>query len=137
MNIEPDKKPVIIILTTALSSYLAADALGQTHTEYPANTYIIKTIDPVMFPEYFYLNSFAKGVDGIIIASAGTDCPFEGAYDQLSKTVANVQKAMKEKGMSVKRLRLTAICSVCTHPLIKEINQMVELTNKLANEGKQ
>ena len=131
-----DRNPKILVITTILSSYLAADALGQMHLEYPADAYILRTIDPVVLPEYFYLDAFKKGIDGIIIASAGTDCPFEGAYSQLAGTVDSVQKQMKENGMSVKRLRLTGICSVCTHALLKAINEMSVFLREPKEEGK-
>ena len=44
-----------------------ADAVGQGHQSYPANTYILRVRAPVLFPEQFYLNCFDKGVDGIIM----------------------------------------------------------------------
>ena len=34
---------------------------------------------------------------------------------------------MKEKGIDPRRLRLVAICTVCTKPFLKEINQMNDL----------
>lgn len=120
------KNPKILLLTTILSSDIAADALGQMHREYPTGVYIIRTIDPAVLPETFYVNSLKKGIDGIIIASAGFDCPFEGAYEQLSKTIDIVHSKMKSENMDLKRVRLISVCSVCTHSLLKEINQMHE-----------
>jgi F420-non-reducing hydrogenase iron-sulfur subunit len=128
--------PKIILVTMARSSYLAADALGQMHLSYPAGVYVLKTLYPGILPSYFYLDSFDKGIDGIIIAAAGADCPVEESYSRLSKTVAETQAEMKKKGMSVKRLRLTAICSVCTNALLKEINMMSEFIAKEKQEGR-
>jgi coenzyme F420-reducing hydrogenase delta subunit len=34
---------------------------------------------------------------------------------------------MKERGIDPRRLRLVAICTVCTKPFLKEVNQMNEL----------
>jgi len=31
---------------------------------------------------------------------------------------------MKEHGIDTRRLKLTAICTVCTKPFLKEVNQM-------------
>ncbi len=120
----------------ARSSYLAADALGQLHMEYSADVYIIKTLYPGILPAYFYLDSFQKGIDGIIVAAAGADCPIEDSYKQLSENIKQAHATMTEKTMNVKRLRLTAICSVCTNALLKEINQMSELINKEKSEGR-
>jgi F420-non-reducing hydrogenase iron-sulfur subunit len=128
-------KPRILLVTMARSSYLAADALGQLHLEYPANVYIIKTLYPGILPAYFYVESFQKGIDGIIIAAAGADCPIEDSYKQLAANVKQAHEIMTQKEMNAKRLRLTAICSVCTTALLKEIKQMSELLAQEKPEG--
>jgi hypothetical protein len=38
---------------------------------------------------------------------------------------------MKERGIDTRRLRLVAICTVCTKPFIKEINQANELLSEI------
>jgi F420-non-reducing hydrogenase iron-sulfur subunit len=114
----------MLIVATLLCSYPGIDATGQAHMEYPPNTYVIPTPDPVMFPESFYLYCFEKGVDGILIASCGTDSPYEGSYEQLAARVGKVYGLMKERGVDIRRLKLTAICSVCTKAFLKEVDEM-------------
>lgn len=114
----------ILIITTNHSSYPGADAVGQARMSYGANTYIIRVPDPVMFPEDFYLRAFDKGIGGIIIMSSGSDCPYEGAYERLSKRVARVYEKMRAKGIAVNRLKLTTICTVCRAAFLKEISEM-------------
>ena len=126
----------ILLVTMGRSSYLATDLLGQMHLEYPANVYVLKTIFPGILPAYFFVDTLKKGMDGIIIAAAGADCPVEASYSMLAKSVKEAQAKLKEEGISVKRLKLTAICSVCTNALLKEINQMSEYVSGLKAEGK-
>jgi F420-non-reducing hydrogenase iron-sulfur subunit len=114
----------ILIITTNHSSYPGADAVGQARMGYSANTYIIRVPDPVMFPEDFYLRAFDKGIGGIIIMSSGSDCPYEGAYERLSKRIALVYAQMRVKGIAVNRLKLTTICTVCRAAFLKEISEM-------------
>jgi F420-non-reducing hydrogenase iron-sulfur subunit len=114
----------MLIIATLLCSYPGIDATGQAHMEYPPNTFVIPTPDPVVFPESFYLYCFEKGVDGILIASCGTDSPYEGSYEQLAARISKVYAAMKERGISIRRLKLTAICSVCTKAFLKEVAEM-------------
>jgi coenzyme F420-reducing hydrogenase delta subunit len=114
----------ILVIATLLCSYPGIDATGQAHMEYPPNTFVIPTPDPVMFPESFYLHCFEKGIDGIVIASCGTDSPYEGSYDQLAARVSATYALMKERGIDIRRLKLTAICSVCIKAFVKEINDM-------------
>ena len=59
----------ILILATETCAYPGADSVGQAHSSYPANTYIMRVRAPVLFPEQFYLDCFKKGISGIIISS--------------------------------------------------------------------
>lgn len=128
--------PKIMVVTMERSSYVAADALGQLHLEYPTSVYIVKTILPAVLPAYFYVDSLKKGIDGIIIASGGSDCPVEEAFAVLTETVKKAQALMKAEEIPAKRLRLVAICSVCTSALLKEISQMTETLRRFKAEGK-
>jgi F420-non-reducing hydrogenase iron-sulfur subunit len=114
----------MLVIATLLCSYPGIDATGQAHMEYPPNTFVIPTPDPVMFPESFYLYCFDHGMDAILIASCGTDSPYEGSYAQLAERVRRVYGQMKERRMDIRRLKLTAICSVCTKAFIKEVADM-------------
>ena len=124
-------QPKILIITTALASYPGADAVGQVHLEYPASCYVLKCLDPVLFPEDFYLECFAKGIDGVIVASSGTDCPYEGAYAKTAARIDRVYERMKERGIDTKRLKLTAVCSVCTKAFLREIERLTEALSQL------
>jgi coenzyme F420-reducing hydrogenase delta subunit len=124
---ERRKKPKILILATVACAYPGADNVGQIHSEYPTNTYIIRVPAPVVFPEDFYLRCFDKGIDGIIVMSCGHECPYEGAYDQLAARLGRVHTLMKERGIATNRLRICAICTVCSRPFLKEVNQMNDL----------
>lgn len=61
----------ILILATETCAYPGADSTGQAHSNYPANTYILRVRAPVLFPDSFYLDCFQKGISGIIIMSCG------------------------------------------------------------------
>jgi coenzyme F420-reducing hydrogenase delta subunit len=125
----------ILILATDTCAYPGANAVGQAHMSYPANTYILRVRSPVLFPEKFYLDCFAKGIGGIIIMSCGEECPYEGAYEALAARVDRVYKMMREKGLDIKRLRLTAICTVCTRAFINEVNNMNAVLDELGPVG--
>jgi F420-non-reducing hydrogenase iron-sulfur subunit len=121
----------ILILATESCAYPGADAVGQGHQSYPVNTYILRVKAPVLFPEKFYLDCFAKGIAGIIIMSCGVECPYPGAYEALAKRVDKVYELMKARGLDIRRLRLTAICTVCTRAFVKEVKQMHDLISEL------
>lgn len=125
----------ILILATESCAYPGADAVGQAHMSYPANTYILRVRAPVLFPERFYLDCFDKGVWGIIIMSCGVECPYEGAYEALARRIDKVYVLMKARGLDTRRLRLTSICTVCTRAFVKEVRQMNDLLAELGPPG--
>ena len=65
----------ILILSTRAAPIPGADSVGQAHSSYPTNTFILRVKAPVLFPEHFYIDCFKKGISGIIIMSCGEECP--------------------------------------------------------------
>lgn len=116
--------PKLLVLATEKCAYAGADAVGKAHKEYASNVYILRVPSPAMFPEDFYLRSYAQGVDGIIIAACGSDCPYRGAYDKLAARIDAMTGRMKAGGLEIGRIRLTAICTVCVKAYLKEVAQM-------------
>jgi F420-non-reducing hydrogenase iron-sulfur subunit len=123
-NLDSAGQGKILILATATCAYPAADAAGQAHLHYPANTYIVRVPSPALFPDEFYYRCFEKGIGGILVMSCGHECPYVGAFEKLLARVDRVKLGLKERGISPERLRLSAICTVCTKPFLKEIDEM-------------
>ena len=122
----------ILILATESCAYPGANSVGQAHSSYPANTYIVRVRTPAMFPESFYLGCFEKDIAGVIVMSCGEECPYKGAYHALARRVDRVTAIMKERGMDIRRLRLTSICTVCNRAFLREIAQMNEVVKDIA-----
>ena len=131
INASSVDKQKILILATESCAYPGADSVGQAHSSYPANTYILRVRAPVLFPEQFYLDCFKKGISGIIIMSCGEECPYDGAYKALAKRLDRVYAMMKAQDLDIRRLRLTAICTVCNRSFLNEVNQMKEVVQEL------
>ncbi len=123
--------PKILVLATDKCAYPGADAVGKAHLEYPSNVYILRVLSPVLFPEDFYFKSYAKGIDGILIAACGSDCPYHGAYDRLAARIDQLTSRISAGGLGIERIRLTAICTVCIKAFLKEIALMSDHLNRL------
>ena len=121
------QRPKILILATLAGGYAGADSTGQSHLEYPANTFILPVMCPCMFPPEFFVRAFEHGIDGIIVMYSGTDSPYKVEADGTAKLINNAYTLMKERNINIRRLRLAAICTVCVKPFLKEVNQMNDL----------
>ena len=124
---ESSKKPKILILATISGGYAGADSVGQLHADYPANTFVLPVLCPSMFSPEFYLRSYEKGIDGIIVMYSGTDSPYKGGSERAAQLINQTYPLMKKRGIDTRRLKLVAICTVCTKPFLKEIRLMNEL----------
>jgi F420-non-reducing hydrogenase iron-sulfur subunit len=121
----------ILILATLSGGYAGADSVGQLHAGYASDTYVLPVICPCMFPEEFYLRAFERGVDGILVMYSGTDSPYKGGPERAAELINRTYPLMKELGIDARRLRLVAICTVCTQPFLKEIRQMNDLLEQI------
>ena len=120
-------RPKILILATISGGYAGANAVGQLHTDYPSNVYILPVLCPSMFPPEFYMDSYKKGIDGIIVMYSGTDSPYKGGPERTAQLINQTYPMMKERGIDTRRLKLAAICTVCTKPFLKEVKAMDDL----------
>jgi coenzyme F420-reducing hydrogenase delta subunit len=93
-------KGKILIMATESCAYPGANSVGQAHSSYPANTYILRVRAPALFPAHFYMDCFRKGIGGIIIMSCGEECPYEGAYHARAflKEVNDMNALIQELG---------------------------------------
>ena len=124
-------QPKILILATLSGGYAGADSVGQLHINYAANTYILPVVCPSMFSEDFYLRTFEKGIDTILVMYSGTDCPYIGGAERAAQIINKTYPLMKERGIDTRRLRLVAICTVCTNPFLKEVRNANALLDEI------
>jgi F420-non-reducing hydrogenase iron-sulfur subunit len=116
--------PAILVLVATSCADAAADAVGQAHLHYAPNTYLLRVPAPVLFPDQFFYDCFEKGFAGIIVMSCGHECPYPGAFERITRRIDRVKLGLKERNIDPARLRLTAICTVCTKAYLKEIADM-------------
>jgi F420-non-reducing hydrogenase iron-sulfur subunit len=129
----------ILVLASLSGGYRGADSVGQLHADYPSNVYILPMVSAAMFSEAFYLETFEKGIDAVIVMFSGTDSQYKGDSDHTAKIINRTYPLMKERGIDTRRLRLVAICTVCTAAFLREIKLMEDVLMEIgpiANELK-
>ncbi len=131
MNDNGPEWPKILILATLSGGYVGADGVGQLHAEYAPNTYILPVVCASMFPVDFYIRTFEKGMDAIIVMYSGSDCPYKDGAEKTAEMINHTYARMKELTLNTRRLRLTAICTVCTKPFQREIKKMEAVLDEL------
>ena len=83
------------------------------------------------FPRTSTFRAYSQGIDGILIAACGSDCPYHGAYDRLAARIDRLTSRMNAGGLGIERIRLTAICTVCIKAFLKEVALMSDHLQRL------
>jgi len=80
------------------------------------------------------MHAFSKGFDGVFIAADGSDCPYgETCTEKTGALVSHVHELMKKKKLETSRLRMAAICSVCSEAFVKHMKNFTQQIQQAEN----
>ena len=120
--INQQHQPRILIFSTDKISDPAIDLAGLLKMHYSPRAYTISVPCSSSIKPRWILHALEQGFDGVFIAADGTDCPYgEECTTNTGKLVSETHTKMKEKGMDARRLKMAAICSVCSEAFVKHI----------------
>lgn len=116
------KSARILVFSTEKISDPAIDMAGLLKLHYPPTVYTISVPCSSCIKPVWILHAFEKGFDGVFIAADGSDCTYgESCTEKTGRLVSKTHEMMKEKKLDPARLRMAAICSVCSEAFVKQI----------------
>lgn len=119
--------PKILVFSTEKISDPAIDMAGLLKLHYPPKVYTIPIPCSSAVKPRWILDAFEKGFDGVFIAADGTDCPYgESCTDKTGELIKRTHEMLKEKGIDPAKLRMAAICSVCSEAFVKHMKTFTE-----------
>lgn len=123
----PDKPaPKILVFSTEKISDPAIDLAGLLKQHYPPSVYTINMPCSSAVKPRWILHALEQGFDGVFIAADGTDCPFsESCTEKTGELAKQTHQLMEAKGLDPSRLKMAAICSVCSEPFVKHMKNFV------------
>jgi coenzyme F420-reducing hydrogenase delta subunit len=117
----------ILVFSTEKISDPAIDLAGLLKQHYPPEVDNVNVPCSSGIKPRWIMHAFERGYDGVFIAADGTDCPYgESCSDKTAEIVARTHALMKEKGIDTARLRMAAICSVCSQAFVKLVKDLVD-----------
>jgi F420-non-reducing hydrogenase iron-sulfur subunit len=118
-----DKKSArILVFSTEKISDPAIDMAGLLKLHYPPTVYTISIPCSGSVKPKWILHAYEKGFDGVFIAADGSDCTYgESCTEKTGNIVGRTHQMMKDKNIDPARLRMAAICSVCSESFVKQI----------------
>ena len=116
------KNARILVFSTEKISDPAIDMAGLLKLHYLPTVYTITVPCSSGIKPSWILHAYEKGFDGVFIAADGSDCVFgETCTEKTGNVVSVTHDKMKESGIDPARLRMAAICSVCSESFVKQI----------------
>jgi F420-non-reducing hydrogenase iron-sulfur subunit len=117
----------ILVFSTEKISDPAIDMAGLLKLHYPPTVYTISIPCSSGVKPRWILHAFEKGFDGVFIAADGSDCPYgESCTEKTGQIVSKTQEMMKQNNIEPARLRMAAICSVCSEAFVKQMKSFNE-----------
>jgi len=128
------KSARILVFSTEKISDPAIDMAGLLKLHYPPTVYTISIPCSSGVKSRWILHAFEQGFDGVFIAADGSDCPYgESCTEKTGKIVGQTHELMKQKNIEPARLRMAAICSVCSESFVKQMKSFNEYLLKNSN----
>ncbi len=129
-----NNSPKILVFSTEKISDPAIDMAGLLKLHYPPTVYTIPIPCSSAIKPRWIMHALEQGFDGVFIAADGTDCPYgESCTEKTGALMRVTQEMLKEKGMDPARLKMAAICSVCSEPFVKHVKSFAEYLSKSSN----
>jgi len=121
------KSARILVFSTEKISDPAIDMAGLLKLHYPPTVYTITVPCSSGIKPSWILHAYERGFDGVFIAADGSDCVFgESCTEKTGTLVADTHERMKAESLDPARLRMAAICSVCSEAFVKQIRSFNE-----------
>ncbi len=128
------KSAKILVFSTEKISDPAIDMAGLLKLHYPPTVYTITVPCSSGIKSRWILHAYEKGFDGVFIAADGSDCVFgESCTEKTGEVVGRTHELMKQKSIEPARLKMAAICSVCSESFVKQIKSFNEYLLKNSN----
>ncbi len=114
--------PKILVFSTNNISDPGIDLAGSAHMHYSPGVRVIGLPCTSGVRPSWILHALESGFDGVFVASDGDECAYlHDCAKRSSRIMSLAQTAMRERGIDASRLRMAAICSVCSEPFTKHV----------------
>jgi F420-non-reducing hydrogenase iron-sulfur subunit len=116
--------PQVLVFSTNNISDPGIDLAGSSHMHYSPGVRVIGMPCTSGIRPSWILHALESGFDGVFVASDGDECAYlPDCAKRSSKIVGDAQAQLRERGIDAHRLRMAAICSVCSEPFTKHVQQ--------------
>jgi len=127
-------RPKILVFSTDKISDPGIDQAGLRKIHYTPSVYVISLPCSSGVKPKWIMHALEKGFDGVFIAADGHECSYSSkCADHTNQIILDTQALMTAKGISPKRIRMAALCSVCAEPFASHMENFSKILANLGN----
>jgi len=125
-------RPKILVFSTNNISDPGIDLAGSQHMSYSPSVKVISVPCSGGINPTWIVYALESGFDGVFIAADGGDCALlPDCTARTARIAGKAQGLLKERGIDPRRVKMAAICSVCSEPFVSHMRQFTEALSKL------
>ena len=126
--------PKILVFSTDKISDPGIDQAGLRKIHYTPSVYVISLPCSSGVKPKWIMHALDKGFDGVFIAADGHECSYSSkCADHTNQIILDTQALMTARGISPKRIRMAALCSVCAEPFASHMENFSKILANLEN----
>jgi len=127
-----EKSTKILVFSTNNISDPGIDLAGSSHMDYPPAVLVIPVPCSSGINPNWVLHALEVGFDGVFIAADGTDCAYlTDCTNRTAKIVQQSQELMAKHGHDPRRLKMAAICSVCSESFVSHMEKFYKALREI------
>lgn len=128
-------EPKILVFSSNNISDPGIDQAGGAHMHYsPAVRVISVPCSSGIRPDWV-LHALENGFDGVFIAACGSDCTYlTDCSERTGSLAGQAQALLKDVGINAKRLKMSAVCSVCAESFVSHMSKFQKELIKVASD---
>jgi F420-non-reducing hydrogenase iron-sulfur subunit len=125
--------PKILVFSTNGISDPGIDLAGSAHLVYSPAVRVIPVPCSSGIKSAWVLHALDAGFDGVFIAADGSDCALlPDCTARTAQVVERAQALLTARGRDPRRLKMAAICSVCSESFVAHMKQFGDSLARLA-----
>ena len=123
----PGSAARILVFSTNNVSDPGVDLAGSSHLEYPTGVRVIALPCSSGIAPGWILHALQQGFDGVFVAADGGDCSkIANCTERTGRIVARAQELARAAGFAPGRVKMAAICSVCSEPFATHMRKFAK-----------
>ena len=128
----------ILVFSTNNISDIGIDLAGSSHLDYPTSVQVIAVPCSRGINPRWVLRAVQAGFDGVFIAADGGDCAYVAdCTERTGNVVKQAQTLIEKNGYDPRRVKMGAICSVCSQAFVTSIATFGEALGELTHRQTQ